>query len=106
MRKVLLLLAILSVPACTATADWQKPNTDLAALNLDLGKCRHHAQQEAMRLYAGERTYPFYGQPFFYGGWPSMSWWLKRTVEKDQASAQQMLADTCMKKKGYEPIPA
>jgi hypothetical protein len=106
MRKILLLLVPLGLSACNTTSLWEKAGSDQAAMSLDLGKCRHDALQEAARVYATERRYPFYEQPFFIGGLTETSWRLRRAVENDQAYAEKALAAGCMRRKGYQPTPA
>ncbi len=106
MRTILLLLVPLALSACNTTSLWEKAGTDQAAMSLDLGKCRHDALQEAARVYATERRYPFYEQPFFIGGLTETSWRLRRAVENDQAYAEKALAAGCMRRKGYQPTPA
>lgn len=106
MRVILLLLVPLAFSACNTTSLWEKAGTDQAAMSLDLGKCRHDALQEAARVYATERRYPFYEQPFFIGGLTETSWRLRRAVENDQAYAEKALAAGCMRRKGYQPTPA
>ncbi len=105
MRKVLLSAALLALGGCTTTSLWDKAGADQATLNLDLGKCRHDAQQEAMRLYGAERSYPFYDRQSFNGGWPPVSSALRRAVDDDQARAEKALAASCMRRKGYGPTP-
>ena len=103
MRKILLLLAPLALSACNTTSLWEKAGADQAAMNLDLGKCRHEALQEATRAFAAQRSYAFYEPPYFPGSVPDVSWQLRRAVEKDQAFAEKALAAGCMRKKGYQP---
>ena len=104
MRKnPLLLVPLLLLSACTTTALWEKAGTDQAAMNLDLGKCRHEALQEATRAFAAQRSYAFYEPPYFPGSVPDVSWQLRRAVEKDLAYAEKALAAGCMRKKGYQP---
>jgi hypothetical protein len=105
MRTFLLLLVPLALSACNTTSLWEKAGTDQAAIDLDLGKCRHEALQGAARTYAAQRSYPFYEAPYFPGSVPDVSWQLRRAVENDQAYAEKALAAGCMRKKGYQPTP-
>lgn len=105
MRKILLLLAPLALSACNTTSLWEKAGADQAAMNLDLGKCRHEALQETTRAYVAQRSYPVYEPPYFPGSVPDVSWRLRRAVENDQAHAEKALAAGCMRKKGYQPTP-
>jgi hypothetical protein len=102
----LLVVPLLLLSACTTTALWEKAGTDQAAMNLDLGECRHAALQEATRAYVAQRTYPFYEPPYFPGTVPDVSLRLRRAVENDQAHAEKALAAGCMRRKGYQPTPA
>lgn len=105
MRKLLLLLVPLGLSAC-ATSPWEKAGADQAAINLDLGKCRHEALQEATRVFSAQRSYAFYEPPYLPGTIPDVSWRLRRAVENEQAQAERALAAGCMRRKGYQPTPA
>lgn len=107
MRPLYLVISLLSLLGCTPPGThWQKADTEAATHVSDLQECRQGASQEAMRLYASQRSYPFYQLPFWSGGWPSQSAWLRRAVETDQAQAERMLTASCMKKKGYATTTA
>jgi hypothetical protein len=104
MRPVqFLLVPLLLLSACTTTALWEKAGTEQAAMNLDLGKCRHEALQEATRAFVAQRTYAFYDMPYMPGSIPDVSWRLRRAVESEQAHAEKALAAGCMRRKGYQP---
>jgi hypothetical protein len=101
MRKVLVIVTLLASSACGTATGWQKPGADPSLVDDDLRLCRREAMQEMMRLYADWRPFAFDTDAFW--NWRSAP--QRRAVqgsnEFSQARAEQMLAVTCMRNKGY-----
>jgi hypothetical protein len=101
MRKVLVIVALLASSACGTATGWQKPGVDQSLVDSDLRQCRREAMQQMMRLYADWRPFAFDTDAF----WNSRSAPQRRAVQRSnefsQSQAEQMLAVTCMRGKGY-----
>jgi|GEM_PF-1787667 len=106
MRKILLFVmmptvVMLVLAACETQSPWQKPGVERAALDGDVLHCRHAGQQESLRAYASQISFPFYGAPFWGGSWqPTRDLW-SRSVEADRARAEVWFTADCMRGKGY-----
>lgn len=101
MRKVLVIAALLASSACGTAPGWQKPGVDQALVDGDLRQCRREAMQETMRLFADWRPFAF--DTDAYWNWRSAPQRraVQRSNELSQSQAEQMLAVTCMRNKGY-----
>ena len=101
MRKVLAIVALLASSACGTATGWQKPGVDQSLVDGDLRQCRREAMQETMRLFADWRPFAF--DTDAYWNWRSAPQRraVQRSNEFSQAQAEQMLAVTCMRNKGY-----
>ena len=101
MRKVLGIVALLASSACGTATGWQKPGVDQSLVDSDLRQCRREATQEMMRLYADWRPFAFDTDAFWnYRSAPARHA-VQRSNEFSQFQAEQMLAVTCMRSKGY-----
>jgi hypothetical protein len=101
MRKVLAIVALLASSACGTGPGWQKPGVDQSLVDGDLRQCRREAVQETMRLFADWRPFAFDADVF----WNYRSAPARRAVQRSndfsQSQAEQMLAVSCMRNKGY-----
>jgi hypothetical protein len=101
MRKVLAIVALLASSACGTSGEWQKAGIDQALVYNDLRQCRHGATQEMMRLFADWRPFAFDGEPFWNARAAPTRRAVQRSNEFAQGQAEQTLAVTCMRNKGY-----
>jgi hypothetical protein len=101
MRKVLVIVALLASSACGTATGWQKPGADQSLVEGDLRQCRRQAMQEMMRLYADWRPFAFDTDAFWNWRSAPQRRAVQRSNEFSQAQAEQMLAVTCMRGKGY-----
>lgn len=101
MRKVLGIVALLASSACGTATGWQKPGTDQSLVASDLRQCRHQAVQETMRLFADWRPFAFDTDLFWNHRSAPARHAVQRSNELSQLQAEQMLAVTCMRGKGY-----
>ena len=101
MRKVLVIVALLASSACGTATGWQKAGVDQSLVDSDLRQCRREAMQETMRLFADWQPFAFDTDAF----WNHRSAPARRAVQRSnefsQLQAEQMLAVTCMRNKGY-----
>jgi hypothetical protein len=101
MRKVLAIVALLASSACGTATGWQKSGVDQSLVDGDLRQCRREAVQETMRLFADWRPFAFDTDAF----WNFRSAPARRAVQRSnefsQLQAEQILAVTCMRNKGY-----
>jgi hypothetical protein len=101
MRKVLVIVTLLASSACGTATGWQKPGADPSLVDDDLRLCRREAMQEMMRLYADWRPFAFDTDAFWNWRSAPQRRAVQRSNEFSQARAEQMLAVTCMRNKGY-----
>ena len=101
MRKVLVIVALLASSACGTATGWQKAGVDQSLVDSDLRQCRRAAVQETMRLFADWRPFAFDLDGFWNGRSAPQRRAVQRSNEFSQAQAEQMLAVTCMRNKGY-----
>jgi hypothetical protein len=101
MRKVLVIVALVASSACGTATGWQKPGVDQSLVDGDLRQCRREAMQETMRLFADWRPFAF--DTDAYWNWRSAPQRraVQRSNEFSQSQAEQLLAVTCMRNKGY-----
>jgi hypothetical protein len=101
MRKVLAIVALVASSACGTATGWQKSGVDQSLVDGDLRQCRREAVQETMRLFADWRPFAFDTDAF----WNFRSAPARRAVQRSnefsQLQAEQILAVTCMRNKGY-----
>ena len=101
MGKVLAIAALLASSACGTAPGWQRPGTDQSLVDGDLRQCRREAAQETMRLFTDWRPFAFDGDAFWnYRSAPARRA-VQRSNEFSQVQAEQVLAVTCMRNKGY-----
>jgi hypothetical protein len=101
MRQALLLVVLAASSACGTSSLWQKPGNDQLATDNDLRQCRHAAQQESLRLFADWLPFAFDAPVFWNGRDLPTSRLVHRINDRSQLHAEQMLAVTCMRNKGY-----
>jgi hypothetical protein len=101
MRKVLGIVALLASSACGTATGWQKPGSDQSVVDSDLRQCRREAVQETMRLFADWRPFAFDTDAFWNGRSAPARRAVQRSNDFSQFQAEQMLAVTCMRNKGY-----
>ena len=101
MRKILLIVALLASSACGTSTEWQKAGTDQALVDDDLRQCRREAMQETMRLFADWRPFAFDTDAFWNHRSAPTRRAVQRSNEVSQGQAEQTLAVTCMRHKGY-----
>ena len=101
MRKILPIVALLASSACGTSPDWQKSGTDQSLVDSDLRQCRREAMQEMMRLYADWRPFAFDTDAFWNWRSAPQRRAVQRANEFSQSQAEQTLAVTCMRGKGY-----
>ena len=104
MRKVLVIVALLASSACGTATGWQKPGVDQSLVDSDLRQCRREAMQEMMRLYADWRPFAFDTDAFWNWRSAPQRRAVQRSNEVSQSQAEQTLAVTCMRGKGYTAI--
>lgn len=101
MRKVLAIVALLASSACGTATGWHKPGTEQSLVDSDLRQCRREAVQETMRLFADWRPFAFDGDAFWNWRSAPARRAVQRSNEFSQLQAEQMLAVSCMRNKGY-----
>jgi hypothetical protein len=101
MRKVLAIVALLASSACGTATGWQKPGVDQSLVDSDLRQCRREAMQETMRLFADWRPFAFDTDAFWNWRSAPQRRAVQRSNEFSQFQAEQILAITCMRNKGY-----
>ena len=101
MRKIVLIVTLLASSACGTSGQWQKPGTDQAVVDKDLLQCRREATQEMMRLFADWRPFAIDHEPYWNWRSEPQRRAVRRSNELSQAQAEQTLAVTCMRNKGY-----
>lgn len=104
MRKMLLMVSLLTLAGCGPALQWHKPNTSAEAVQLDAKECRVAARDEAFRenfLYGP----PFYSFPSY--GPRGLRHW--RDPFYDPFFAREMreqsLQDFCLRARGYQLVP-
>jgi hypothetical protein len=101
MRKVLAIVALLASSACGTAAGWHKPGAEQSLVDGDFLQCRRAAVQETMRLFADWRPFAFDGDAFWNHRSAPARRAVQRSNEYSQLQAEQMLAVSCMRNKGY-----
>ena len=106
MRKILPVLLLLGLAACSTTTRWEKPGATAEMVSTDLTSCRQAAVQEA------NRSFPYY--PWGWGGlgWGGWGWgygprnWMlwQMRADSERFYAENRLAAFCMRTKGYEQV--